>query len=414
MIVSHVLVRIRVLRPLQSRSFALLWFGQTISVLGDRMYQTTLPFLVLALGGNAIQLSRVLLFFALFQAMFVLLAGMVVDRVPHRRTMLLSDSVRAVLVALMTILLLIGSLQVRHMYLIAACFGIVSAFFLPAARGLVPQLVSADQLVAANSLRSLSTQMNGILGPLIGGVLVVAGGAAVAIGANAVSFVLSAVCLFAIPVSRGTTALRRRPVTLTSARQELIAGFRFVAATQWLFVFVLLSSLSDMCFAGAMSVALPLLAQARLGGAIGYGWMLAAIASGSALAVVLLGSRRQIRHRGILYWCLVALSGLGMMLLAASRTIPQAIAAGVCIGACIAAFLVVMETTVQQLVPPEFLGRVTSLEIFGSLVLLPPAYALIGMLITSDGPRVAILVSGIGLVLLALLALCFRSVRMVQ
>ncbi len=103
-----------------------------------------------------------------------------------------------------------------------------------------------------------------------------------------------------------------------------------------------------------------------------------------------------------------------MMLLAASRNIPQAIAAGACIGACIAAFLVVMETTVQQLVPPEFLGRVTSLEIFGSLILLPPAYILIGMLITIDGPRAAILVSGIGLILLALLALCFRSVRMVQ
>ncbi len=78
----------RVLAPLRQRSYALLWAGQTVSVLGDRVYATALPFLVLALGGGAGQLGTAFACSLVPQVLFLLAGGVLTDRLPRRSVML--------------------------------------------------------------------------------------------------------------------------------------------------------------------------------------------------------------------------------------------------------------------------------------------------------------------------------------
>lgn len=266
--------RVRVLAPLADRNFALYWLGQTVSQLGNRVYATALPFLVLALGGDASQLSLALTCFTAPQVALLLLGGVLVDRLPRRSVMLLTDSAHAALLAVAVALLLGGLLEVAHVYAVSASFGLLSAFFLPASTGLLPELVSPDRLTPANSLRSLSNELVGIAGPLLGGSLVAWGGAAVALGFDAATFLVSALCLLAIGAGTG---LRRSPNRegsgsgLSGCWRDLREGFDIVARSRWLWITIALASMLNVFFAGAISVALPVLAQQRLGGASSFG-----------------------------------------------------------------------------------------------------------------------------------------------
>ncbi len=126
--------RSRILSPLAERRFRLLWFGETVSFLRDRVYGTALPFLVFELGGTPEQLSLAFVFYFVPQLFFLLLGGVVVDRFPRRNAMLLTDAVHILVLGAVVMLLLTGNLSVWDVWALAAFFGAFSAFFMPASR----------------------------------------------------------------------------------------------------------------------------------------------------------------------------------------------------------------------------------------------------------------------------------------
>ena len=85
--------------------------------------------------------------------------------------------------------------------------------------------------------------------------------------------------------------------------------------------------------------------------------------------------------------------------------------AGMLLGGSIVAFSLICEATLQELVPSEALGRVASIDLLGSVALLPIGYSLVGVLVTEVGPGAALLIAGAGTVALALVGLSLRSVR---
>lgn len=406
--------RSKVLSPLQNRQFSLLWFGQTVSELGNRIYSTALPFLVLDLGGTAAQISLALVFFAVPQLAFLLLGGVVVDRFSRRTTMLIADVARAVAVMLMAVLLLGHGLRVGHIYAVSASFGFFSAFFMPAATSLLPEIVIPERLVAANALRSLANQLNGIVGPLIGAALVVSGSFALALGFDAFSFLVSGLCLL------GITAVRRRTApeqeTGASGRvsqywRELLEGFRLVAASQWLWVTIVLFSLGNVFFGGAMQVALPLLAKEKLGGIQAFGLVTSSMALGAVLTALLLGRRGRPARRGLLAYGGVAVGGIALILISASQNSVQAGLAALALGGGITAFDLTWHATMQELVPQAALGRVASIDMLGSFALLPVGYVLAGAIVAVAGSAATLLFAGAGLVAVALTGASLRSIR---
>src|SRR4051812_28071872 len=126
------------LRALGCRPFALLWSGQTISRLGDSLYQIALAWWVLEKTGSAVIMGTVLICSFMPMLLFLLLGGAVVDRLPRLRVMLVSDLLRGVLVAGVAVLAASGALEVWHIFVASIVFGGVDAFFQPAYSATVP------------------------------------------------------------------------------------------------------------------------------------------------------------------------------------------------------------------------------------------------------------------------------------
>ncbi|MFL5807472.1 MAG: MFS transporter, partial [Roseiflexaceae bacterium] len=165
---------------LKVRSFAQLWAGQTISRIGDYLYQVALAWWVLERTGSATVMGAVLICAMAPMLVFVLLGGILVDRLPRARLMLMSDLARGVISISITLLAATQRLEVWHVYVASVLFGLVDAFFQPAYTALVPEIVPPEALPSANAVTSVSAQMGRIVGPLLGATIIATGGTAVA------------------------------------------------------------------------------------------------------------------------------------------------------------------------------------------------------------------------------------------
>ncbi len=144
--------RLKILRPLKVRDFALLWTGMTISIVGDGIYMVALPFLVYEISNLPTALAAVGAAWTIPQVAFLLLAGVVTDRFERRLVLIGSDLVRALAIGTAGALAVADALELWHLYVLVAIFGAGEAFFMPAFGAIVPEVVPANLLVEANSL----------------------------------------------------------------------------------------------------------------------------------------------------------------------------------------------------------------------------------------------------------------------
>ena len=154
------------LHVLRRRNFRLLFAGQTVSVLGDRMVSVALAFAVLHIGGSASEVGLVLAAQVLPSAVTALVGGVLADRISRRTVMVGADLARVASQGTMAALLIAGSAEVWMLAALAAVGGAASGFFGPASLGLLPEVVPPEQLQPANALRASGASAGEILGPL--------------------------------------------------------------------------------------------------------------------------------------------------------------------------------------------------------------------------------------------------------
>ena len=124
--------RVRFARALGSRPFALLWLGQTVSALGDGAFFTALPWTVLVLTHSGTAMGLVGIAEMLPRVAFLLVGGVVADRLPRRLIMLCSDAGRAAAVLAVAVLAWMHALQLWHLVALGVLFGFADGFFMPA------------------------------------------------------------------------------------------------------------------------------------------------------------------------------------------------------------------------------------------------------------------------------------------
>jgi MFS family permease len=217
------------LAVLLRRNFALLWSGQTISMIGDWVLFITLPFYVYQLTGSTLATGAMFLAMVLPRALFGSLAGVFVDRWNRKWTMISADLARAVL--MLFLIFLHSREQIWLVYVIGALETTISLFFTPARNSLLPDLVEKEQLIAANSLDSISDNLTRILGPAIGGTLfaLLGGFSSVAI-IDSASYLFSAllIVLIRVPASAREYAVSETSNTkaISSAGEKWLAVWR--------------------------------------------------------------------------------------------------------------------------------------------------------------------------------------------
>src|SRR5207245_6182748 len=172
------------LAPLRYRDFRLLWAGLTISLRGDGVFLVAIAWEAYVLWNAPAALSIVGIGMTVPMIAFLLPGGVLTDRLDRRRVMLGADAVRAAAVGVLAALALAGSLRFWELVALVAVYSVGSAFFTPAFDAIVPDLLPARDLAAANSLdqfvRPIALRL---AGPAVGGWLVAIGaGAAYAVG----------------------------------------------------------------------------------------------------------------------------------------------------------------------------------------------------------------------------------------
>ena len=421
--------RLRFARALRSRPFAWLWAGQTISALGDGAYTVALAWAVLDLTGSATDMGIVLVARSVPMLLFVLIGGVAADRLPRRLVMLASDAGRAVAVLAIAALEWLGVLQVWHLVALAFFFGIVSGFFMPAYQSIAPELVEVEALPSANGLNGLSRQVGMLLGPLIGGALVAAVGAQDAFAFDGLSFVVSALCLLAVRMPPSAQAARPQGEAAsagTSRRRgmrgvvaDIHEGLGYILASSWLWVTILVASILNMATSGALVVALPkLVADVYHAGPALFGAIATLSGFGAIVATLVIGQVHRLHHRGILAYLGTALASVG--LIAFGLPLPLVALPLVALGASfldgfgISVFSVIWDTVLQELVPADKLGRVSSVDLLGSFCLQPVGFLLAGVLADRIGPAWVFVGAGAVSLALNLIGLCVRGIRRLE
>jgi DHA3 family tetracycline resistance protein-like MFS transporter len=381
----------RFARALRSRPFALLWLGQTISTLGDGAYLTALAWQVLILTGSGAAMGVVLIATSVPRVLFMLLGGVIADRLPRRLVMLWADAGRAVAVGAIAVMSHTNTLQFWQVIALGLLFGLSQAFFLPAYQSIAPQLVEIEALPSANALNGLTREIGILVGPALGAVLVANFSTASAFAFDALTFLVSALCLLAVRVpikpllaheGLETEPAKRRGVQGVCA--DIREGIGYIATSSWLWVTIAIASLGNALRA-PYSVTLPLHVRDFYHSGVGlYGAIISASAVGAILATLVVGQLRRIHHRGMVAYSALVVSSLAMM--AFALPLPHDLVPVVTLtafavdGAGIGCFEIIWVTVLQEMVPGEKLGRVSSVDFVGSFLFQPLGLAAIGFL----------------------------------
>ena len=398
-----------VFRSLKQRAFLTLWIGQTLSRVGDFVYEIALAWWVLQKTGSAQTMSLVLIFALTPSILFALLGGVAVDRFSRPKLMLASDVLRGLAALTVALLARANILEIWHIYLASLLFGFLDAFFQPAYAALVPQLVPEADLTSANALTGLSLNLGRVIGPGLGALLFNWLGPTWAFGINSASFFISSA--FLVPLLFAAIPSPER-AEKTHIWQEMRAGLAAVTSRRWLWITILIVAFTNITLAGPYSVAMPFLVSNFMKADVNtLGLIYAVFPLGYVVGSLWLGRYQRIRRRGLVNFFSLALAALMLALYGLHLPLWTLLVAALVNGIALEADQLAWTGLLQEKIPNEELGRVFSLDSLGSFALLPVGLALTGWATQTFGPSPVFLIGGGVTALIALLALLIPAIR---
>jgi len=369
-------------RPFRFRDFRLLFTGETVSVLGDQFHFVALAWLTLQLTGSGLALGSVLMVAAIPRGVFMLVGGALSDRWSPRSLMLVSNAVRAGLVGVIAGLVLTGRIELWHLYLMAAAFGVVDALFYPALNAILPMVVDEAVLAPANAVLQGSQQLAGLVGPAIAGVVVALVQTGPAFAFDALSFAVAAMALLFVAGGRRATGGDRSASPRTSLLATIRAGFGYAWADPAVRSLIILTAAFNFAFTGPINVGLPFLADHVLGGGSAtFGLLLSAFGAGSLAGALAAGTIARIARLGTVVLAIAVGLGLGLAFIGVAPGVPAALGTLAVMGLGIGFINVHVIAWLQARTPDDMRGRVMSMVMLGSVGLAPVSFALAGVVV---------------------------------
>src|SRR5713226_8375291 len=341
---------------MRNRNYALLWWGQLVSEVGNRFHWIAVSLWVYNLTGSASAVSFAVSSMFVGSLVVGLWAGVLVDRLNRKTILVASDLARAILVALIPWLI---HLNIALVYLDLVLISVGSAFFRPAIFGIVPAVVSRRDLMPANSFFNAMDSGTDIFGPALAGVLAYAYGYAPLLYVDAATYVVSGLCTLVMSVGSTPKPPERAKERLASG---LIEGLRYIRRDRLqrgLFVLIFPSYLVG---SGLNSLQTPFakgvvgITDAQFGtfnSVWGLGFTVASLILGW------FGARARKSH--------IILGGFSLVFLATglmsfSRSFEFLMMTAFLVGFANTLYYVGLSTVVMEHTPAELIGRVSSIR----------------------------------------------------
>ncbi|MFF1829115.1 MFS transporter [Paenarthrobacter sp. NPDC058040] len=372
----------RALRPFAHREFRVLISALSISIFGSGMWAVAMVYEVIHLGGGPLELSLVATAASVGLVAFVLVGGIAADRFPQRILIIAVEGANLAVIATVSLLAILNVLQLWHLALGAFVLGVGQAFFFPAYSAILPRILPAEDLLAANGMEgTVRPILQQAAGPAVAGIVVASLSPAFAVAGVAVCHCLAFGILnfLSREALDGRSAEPPEPQGSSSFFHDLKEGFAYTIRTPWLLWTLIWACLSVLFLIGPIEVLLPFVVQDQLGGdSRMFGFLLAIMGAGSALAALATASFRLPRRY---LTVMVVTWGLGSLPIAAIGFINNFWLLGAAMlvfGLTEGIGVVIWGTLLQRRVPRHLLGRISSLDFFVSLALMPVSMALAG------------------------------------
>jgi MFS family permease len=357
---------------LRHSNFRNLWLGQVVSQIGD--YFAFLAMLVVVSGfeseaaATTQAVSGLMIALTLPRLLFGVLAGVFVDRWDRRRTMIVSDVLRAALsLGLIPAFL---NHQLLVLYALAFALSAVGTLFNPAKGALIPRLVPAEQLTAANALSQTSMMLAQFIGPALAGATFAAAGSGnqwVAFAINALSFLVSAVAILLIRVPQAQTvappaAGSTDGSALRQVGQDLLVGLKALVLNRTIVILAVVFAVLNLGL-GAINVLWIVFLRTQFGfTAADLAWRISvvdiAFAGGMVLSSVLVGNfAAHVAPKWMIAWGLIV-AGAITMVMGALPNYWLVVAAMGLVGLSVGPINTGTTTLMQIVVPNRQLGRV--------------------------------------------------------
>jgi MFS family permease len=395
------------LRAFRHRNYRLFFGGQVISLVGTWMQQVAQAWLVLQLTRDPLWLGIITAAQFVPVLLFGLFAGVLADALPKRRTLIAVQTVMMTLAVVLGALVVTNVVQVWMILLIALLLGVANAVDMPVRQAFAVEMVGREDLANAVALNSAMFNAARIVGPAIAGVVIAVVGVAAAILLNGLSFlaVIGGLFLMRDQELHAPAVAVARPTTPRAVVASLREGVAYVLATPVVLLAVIAVGLVST-FALNFQVLIPAYAQFVLGvGADGFGFLMAAGGVGSLIAALWLafggGARLTLLGAG------AVLLGLAEVGLGVTATFPLALGLMLFAGAGGVTMAVTANTLIQARVPDHLRGRVIAVYTTVFVGATPLGGLVVGVIASTAGSAMAILLSGASAVVIGAVALAW-------
>jgi MFS family permease len=399
------------LRLFTNRNYALLWSGQLVSLMGDRIHQVALGFLV-ATRGTPVDVGFTFAAMAIPNVIFGPWAGALADRWDRRRTMIAADLIRAALVLLIPPAF---NVNIVLVYGVAFAVATVSLLFRPSKDALIPQIVDRDDLVPANSATSITETLADLIGYPLAGLLVAAVSTIIGVAfvIDSATYLLSAALLALMSLPRLERAAGAFSIGQLWA--DVREGIGFLARQAELRANTLVSTLAQVAVGVEVTCSLlyaeSILDLSVIGFPENYALLQASIGLGSIVGGLVIGGIAAGARKGPM--AIGGFIGMGALFIVVGFVTDPALAIGLffLIGAANMAFVIPNITLFQERTPQALFARVVTSRqalVFG---VMAAAMAVSGIVAAQIGADRTLILGGVAAVVAGLVGILIPSMR---
>jgi MFS family permease len=385
-----------------------LWFGgQVVSLVGTWMQSTAQGYLIYQLTGSTTYLGLVGFVGGAPTLLFTLFGGVIADRLPRRKLLVITQSCMLILAFILAVLTFTNLVRPWHILVLAFLLGVANAFDAPARTSFILELVSRQDMTNAIALNSTMFNIATVVGPSVAGLTYAAFGPGWCFTLNGISFIAVIIALLLMHIK-----LEPKPVHQTRALAELGEGIRYVLKNRMIVSLIASVGIASIFGIGMMNL-IPAWAKDVLHGDVTTnGWLISARGFGALVSALMLAYWGSRKARGRLWMAGSLVMPVTLFIFAFIRWLPLSLVTLVAVGW---GFMMVTNNSqaiVQSLVSDNLRGRVMgvyTLVFFGSM---PIGSLLAGVAADKIGEPLTVMLASGMLIMMAIVAwLFFPDIR---
>ncbi len=391
--------------PLRNAAFRRFVTASLISAAGSAMAPLALAYSVIEQGGGTGALGVVLATTTVPTVLFLLVGGVLADRMSRSRLLFLGNLLAAAAQGALAVVVAIGHATTVSIAVCGFVSGTAVAFTVPAAQGAVAQIVPAEQLQQANALLRLPGNAVKVLGPAVGGGVVALSGPAWALACDALTFAVAALLLLGLRLDA--------PLGVTSALSDLREGWAGFWSRTWLWTYTVAGTVLVAAWLAGFQLLGPVVAAEQYAGARDWGLVQGAFAAG-----LLAGTVVCLRWRPYRLLAVAVVAGLPLavplLVMGWGLPLPWLLLATLLAGVGLDVAIVAWTTAFQQHVPQGELGRMGAFNSVGERLAIPIGYLLTALAAGTWDNRTVLVACAALVVAAAVLNLCVRDVHRIN